>query len=344
MVGKVISLAPPILFEMGAMWGWFTRPSLLLFLVLHGYSTLFLIIVCRVRILTPGQRNLVILVIGLWAVVPLMGPIAASLLYLALQKQVAGRGHIVAALSETAESEDDFFRELSREVMKDREVDVKTDPNTGAEPAAVAVQPFLDVLKSKDFEAKKLTIMRLSYSSTSESIRLLKIAQKDSNYDIQYLATNALLAIESEWYTEIKTLERSVELDPSVTLQNDLVSSYLRVCGSGLFTRTIEHIYLKRALVHAQLCVQLRPKDAGFHTSLGKVYLYLDNYSQALECFERAVHLEPNVPGYRFWKAETLYFLQAYPSVEQECQTIAEHPNLHPKIAPIVKFWSSHAL
>jgi len=305
------------------------------FVLFHALSVaLFLMATLLAVKKNKTTINLHTFLFALWASLPILGALATVLSITLMSQRVHQRGSAIQTVMDNIEQEEELLREYSRLLIYGKE---------GSEREThVDTEPLGDLLRSDDFETKKKVISQFRHSGTREAIHLLKTAQADSDYDVQYLSTAALSSIEQEWHDEIKNLGHEISLAPKdIRLRNEIVSSYMRIFGSNLFPETVERIHFAQALEHVTVSLAVRRNDPDMLVQLGKIKLALGKYQEAKEAFSSALGLRPEVSAYRFWRAEASYFLHDYDTLREDCKILSEREDLHPKLLPVVQFWGA---
>ncbi len=92
-----------------------------------------------------------------------------------------------------------------------------------------------------------------------------------------------------EWEDAIHCYQQALELDPNCwEAQRNLEMNYLQQAWQQHASGNI-----KAAIAGYQRVLSLDPRSVDAHHNLGLVYLRQKRYTEALQCFERAVELEP---------------------------------------------------
>lgn len=161
--------------------------------------------------------------------------------------------------------------------------------------AVIAVDPG-------NIEAKRRLALALQHfdNSSDEAERLVKEVVAAAPNDLQaWLQLGALFANLDNRYKDAEAaFARALGIDPSSPSALHNYGLLKRFQGDLVEAEK----YLKKA------CSE-HPNEADFAFSLGSCYLFIEDIEKALECFGRAIELNPKKKSYRVYKAFALFHL-----------------------------------
>lgn len=307
------------------------------FLAWHGASSYLLVLCLFLKFRQKEINNLPIAITVFWTFFPIIGALFCIPIYITLKNKLSPSRETIDSITESMESEDRLFRDISMHLI------AESQDQSPKQKAAENTQPFIDILQSGDLETKKRVVSYLRALKSTKAIGLLKIAQRDPQYDIQFLSTVALNAIEDNWHDQIRSLTKEIQANPEdVALRNEITSTYMLLFNSGLVPVAVAKIYLSHALEHIVMSLQFDPSQADILIQLGKIHLFLDNHSKALRSFDKALKINPNHPQYQFWRAEALFGLRRYGEVREICAKLDTVP-FATKSQEILEYWRASA-
>lgn len=312
----------------------FTKDEGALFSISHLLSTASVLLLTHTFWLEGRQKNLSLLASSLWGCFPFFGALLGPVLALALKLRELRATSAVVDIREAWEIDDEQARKLALDLMHYRRSSKHDD-----RLAKLTQEPLSDVLRTGDIVAKKKILSWLRFVREPWGVRLLKMCQKDREYEMRYLASRALSAIEQEWYDEIRSLDRRVDAEPDrIELREEIVALYLSFYASGVLSRRIGKILLKRALSHVKQGLALATGNAKLHTFMGDLSVAVSEPEAALQAYERALELNPGAKDLRGKRAEALYYLNRFEEVQGVCQTIADSVPMSPG-DECVRYW-----
>ncbi len=185
------------------------------------------------------------------------------------------------------------------------------------------IEPFKDILMSKNTALKIGAIHKLSKLPTRESVQLLQTALKDEEADVKLMTTKALSIIEETLYEEISILEGNVKQNSKdMKLRTRLGNAYLRYANLGILDPLTQRYYFQKTIYEFLILLQQNPKDTQTLLLIGKMFLKLPNYQKAIEFFKHASRLEPDNPDIHMYLCEAYMGLKDFKSVREECLLI----------------------
>ena len=284
------------------------------------------------------ERNSALLGFVLWCCFPVLGIIGVPWLLWAVRPRGASGAGVMRDLLDIFDSDDEFIRALSLEVLG-----AKGQGEDGSSLSKMTREPLADVLRSGEISRKKKILSWLRFVREPWSIRLLKQSQADAQYEMQYLASRALSAMEQEWHDEIKIIAKRIEEEPTrVELRVQIVKLYALLYESGILSGKIGKILLRRALGYALIGLELDPRNIPLLMHVGDIHVSLGNYSEALRAYSSAAEINPNSAECRMKKAEALYYLSRFHEVSAECRSLTASSNPIPQETS-ARHWGGNA-
>lgn len=323
--------------EWNAAHHWFGEATPWPFLGWHGLSVGFLLLAVIPVLLKTRQQNLALYVSSLWIFFPVFGVLPALFMVVRLRDGEVPAEETMEVLNELMQEETLFFKDLAFNVQAKKYVETTDHEKV----MRGIVEPVADVLKSQDFEAKKKVISQLRAERTGPAIRLLKMAQKDPLYEFQYLATVALTAIEQDYIEEIQQLEREIEAAPkSLEPRIEIIRVYYSMISTGVVSGKITAVFLNQAEEQIQKAYELFPENPTLLLEMGKIDLVKGEYEKAKETLKQAILFDEDNAQYRFWYAQTLYYLDDHTGVRAQMEKLAESPSWSMDMMPYIEYWS----
>lgn len=329
----------PLLFFMGvaaeiyAAYYFTTGESVWVFLFFHLISSLAFFTYLCVNLSYFPFRNLVLFYSLFWLFAPMFGALNVMIMMLIKLENLTPNKTLLSELESAGEMGDKVFKELSMGVTD--VIKVRSDDSR--------MSHYTDILESDDLNMKRLIIGRLRAAPNRDSVRLLRVAQKDKAYSIKYLTTLAINSIELDWREKIKQLEEQINLEPrSQRLRCEIVFSILNLHESGLLTSQQSKIYLKTAFEHAEYGLSLDRSSGEMLLLLGRVQLLLGKSNEARASFEAAIAINPGQLNLKGWLAEALYDLQEYDELKSLCEEIGDFIPEDSLLRSSVGYWSRY--
>jgi len=191
------------------------------------------------------------------------------------------------------------------------------------------VEPLSEVIFG-DYELplKINAIDRLSQISNRESIRLLKHSLEVSDYEIRYFANGALEKLEKKFFEKIEEVsDRILEYPENTKLYNKRADLYLEVHRLGLLDKSIEVVYLERALIDYMTSLSLDGTESYLYTRIIEVNLRLQRLDDLLELAKIALGSNINDKDkgkILFYQAEANFIAGNFSAAKECCSKVEE--------------------
>lgn len=155
------------------------------------------------------------------------------------------------------------------------------------------IEPYLDIFNGKNDDLKIDACIKLSYAKDKSSITLLKIALYDNEYDVRYMANNALGKIEKTFMLELEQVSNLIIKHPLVT-DNYLLRAeiYSQLASSGILDETVAEYFLKKALDDLNYVLLNHPENHFVYLKLAYIFTQLKKYEELLTLTNKALLLD----------------------------------------------------
>lgn len=252
------------------------------------------------------------------------------------------RGRALQEFYDTQAADERFFQERSLELLAKSYSEIFAKDALSSEN--MSLQSLSDLIRGGSKSVKREVIGRLKRRFSRDSVVLLRVAQRDPDYEICYLATQALAYFEKRWLNEVKLLSSYPDVaKPSPQELYNLIESLMIAYRTGLMDPevTYSHIQIGRKLMQA--AVESNPDNTYYWRQLGKIHLQENLLEKAIFCFDQAMVFAPDWFNGWFWKAEAYFMQSDFPGVKRCCQELVRRcggsDKLPDEIREQVLFW-----
>ncbi len=153
-------------------------------------------------------------------------------------------------------------------------------------------EPYMDILYMGSNQLKKGVIAKLANQHDAHSIELLRLAQNDNAYEIQFLATTAIQKIEDAFNEKLSVIEKQIEKDPSnprlLEQQGDIYSDFNKL---GILDEGSNQGLLEKALFAYLIAMQSDARNPYLAKKLCHLYEVMQNYTAAVDLATTALDL-----------------------------------------------------
>jgi len=145
--------------------------------------------------------------------------------------------------------EDNFYLKDFESSILQIQNNLLSQKSSKADTDVSRLEPYLDIFNGNNTDLKIDACIKLSYAKDKSSIELLKIALQDEQYDVRYMANNALDKIEKKFMLELEQVSGLITKHPLIT-DNYLLRSeiYSQLASSGILDETVTDYFLNKAL------------------------------------------------------------------------------------------------
>ncbi len=205
------------------------------------------------------------------------------------------------------------------------------------------LEPYLDIFNGNNPELKIDACIKLSYAKDKSSIELLKIALQDDQYDVRYMANNALDKIEKKFMLELEQVSGLISKHPLVT-DNYLLRSeiYSQLASSGILDETVTDYFLNKALADLNYVLMYHPENHFVFLKLAYIFTQQEKYEELLDLSHKALQLnvEDNEKNkILFFAAEAAFALRDFDQLQSFISQLNLKKVKYNKILVSSLFW-----
>lgn len=205
------------------------------------------------------------------------------------------------------------------------------------------IRPYLDILRTKNTDLKVDICIKLSRNRDFASIKLLKVALTDTDYEVRYMANNALGMIEKEFLVELEKLTNLINKFPT-EMGNHIKRAeiYLDMNQCGILDESLCEFFLSKARSDLQVVLLNQAFNPFLYIKLAYIYNELGEYKNLVTLTEKAILFD--VPANEknkliFFAVEGYFKLRNFKRVEELINTINLGDVKYGKISETVLFW-----
>lgn len=240
-------------------------------------------------------------------------------------------------------SEDDLDISLDEESVLELEENIDDDANRFIRQR-LDVESFSDILRGDNFNLKRSVIEILAHKDNKDSIKLLKIALKDSEPEIRFHASAGLRKVGETFQKRIFALQEEYNLDTNNFEINLLLAKeYFSFCRSRLVDVSTQKFYLNRGLESIIRALKLKPDDVNALLVHGKIKIEMEDYQDAVTQLNKAHSLDKSNWDVLIWRCEANFYLGKFDKIKKDCQTVANLKPVWDRIGNVTNYWMKHA-
>ena len=205
------------------------------------------------------------------------------------------------------------------------------------------IQPYLDIFNGRNVDLKIDACIKLSSFDDPSSVKLLKVALQDDQYDVRYMANNALDKIEKKFMLELEQLSKLIAKYPE-TIENYLSRSevYSQLYSTGILDQTISKFFLTKSLKDLQFVRTHQPENFFVYMKLAHIHTQLGQFEELLNIADTALSLnidENEANKMLFFRAEALFALRKFEMLTQTVKLINLKKVKYEKILNSSIYW-----
>jgi len=205
------------------------------------------------------------------------------------------------------------------------------------------LEPYLDIFNGNNSDLKIDACIKLSYAKDKSSIELLNIALQDEQYDVRYMANNALGKIEKAFMLELEQVSSLISKHPLVT-DNYLLRSeiYSQLASSGILDETVTEDFLNKAFADLSYVLADHPENHFVYLKLAYILTQQGKYEELLALSNKALQLnvEDNEKNkILFFAAEAAFALREFTILQQYISQLNLKKVKYNKILVSSLFW-----
>lgn len=239
--------------------------------------------------------------------------------------------------------EENFYLKDFESSILQIENNIQKRKDSNPEKEASRIEPYLDIFNGNNTDLKIDACIKLSYAKDKNSIELLKIALQDEQYDVRYMANNALDKIEKTFMLELEQVSRLIDRHPLVT-DNYLLRSeiYSHLASSGILDETVTDFFLDKALSDLSYVLAEHPENHFVYLKLAYIYTQKGNYKELLKLSVEALSLDLDVNERNkilFFAAEAAFALRDFKLLQEYISKLDLKKVKYNKILVSSLFW-----
>lgn len=208
---------------------------------------------------------------------------------------------------------------------------------------AIRIQPYIDILLGHDTDIKLSVCIKITQFQTAQSIYLLKMALQDKEYEVRYMANNAIENIEKKLIDKIELLSSNIEKFPNMhSYYKERAYTYLTIFNLNILDTFIGKMFLERALNDLRHVILNEPEHFHTYINIAQIYTYLDMNNEVITLVEKALKLDMGDE----YKTKLLYYrCEAYFKLKRLDLIIEDSKNIDisfmdfQKVKDSVSFW-----
>lgn len=207
------------------------------------------------------------------------------------------------------------------------------------------ILPFREILDGTNRDLKISAIDKLSRLESRESIKVLKEALLEDEYEVRYFANNALGKIEKRLLEKIETLSEEIRLQGELTQSlNSRGGLYLDIYMLDILDSEMGKLFLERALNDFLLSLSMDASQKEIFSKIVQTNLFLKEYQEVIQFSKDALKFELSSTqkcGILFYMAEAYYELGLYHELSESCKEIKNLNPKYEKINQVANWWAN---
>ena len=239
--------------------------------------------------------------------------------------------------------EDNFYLKDFESSILQIQNNLLSQKSSKADTDVSRLEPYLDIFNGNNTDLKIDACIKLSYAKDKSSIELLKIALQDEQYDVRYMANNALDKIEKKFMLELEQVSGLITKHPLIT-DNYLLRSeiYSQLASSGILDETVTDYFLNKALSDLNYVLAYHPKNHFVYLKLAYIFTQQNKYEELLAITNKALQLEVDDNEKNkilFFAAEAAFALRDFGLLQQFISQLNLKKVKYNKILVSSLFW-----
>jgi hypothetical protein len=207
------------------------------------------------------------------------------------------------------------------------------------------IQPYIDVILGDNTDMKVNACIKLSNFETTDSVKLLKKALQDKNYEVRYMANNALGQLEQNLLNIIDLLNENIKKHPATfDYYKERAINYIKIYRLGILDSSISKNFLKRAMEDLEFLVERNLKDHSIYLQLANVYINLEMNIELINFNKRFIDKitdEQIVQKMYFYEIEALFKEKRFNELITKSKQMSTKKIEFPFIKDITHYWAS---
>jgi len=207
------------------------------------------------------------------------------------------------------------------------------------------IQPYIDIILGDNTDMKVNACIMLSRFETTDSVKLLKKALQDENYEVRYMANNALGQLEQNLLNIIDLLNENIKKHPAtLDYYKERAINYINIHRLGILDVSISKTFLIRAMDDLEFLVERNLKDHTIYLQLANVYINLDMNIELINFNKRFIHTiddEHIVQKMYFYEIEALFKEKRFNDLINKSKQMSTKKIEFNFIKDITLYWAS---
>lgn len=208
---------------------------------------------------------------------------------------------------------------------------------------SIQIQPYIDIFLGNNTDLKISACIKLSDFQNVQSVYLLKTALQDKEYEVRYMANNALENIEKKLIDKIDLLTDNIEKFPNlITYYKERAYTYLTIFNLNILDKYIGKMFLKRALDDLRHVVKYEPDNFHTYLNIAQVYTYLNMNEELILLVDKALKLditEEHKSKLRYYRCEANFNKRNIGAVIKDSMNIDISYLDFDKVKESVNYW-----
>lgn len=208
---------------------------------------------------------------------------------------------------------------------------------------SIQIQPYIDILLGHDTDMKISACIKLSQFQTFQTVYLLKMALQDKEYEVRYMANNALTGIEKKLIDKIDILTDNINKFPHLyTYYKERAYTYLTIYKLNILDNYIGKMFLERALNDLRVVISNEPDNFNTYTSIAEVYTHLDMNDEVITLVNKSLLLDisgEHKTKLLYYRCEAYFKQKRFDLIVQDSLNLDSKYMDFKKIKESVIFW-----
>jgi len=207
------------------------------------------------------------------------------------------------------------------------------------------IQPYVDIFLGKNVDMKVNACIKLSSFETTQAVSLLRKALQDKDYEVRYMANNALGTLEQNLLSIIDLLNENIKKHPAnLDYYKERAINYIKIYKLNILDTTISILFLKRALEDLEFLVERNVDDYSIYLQLCNAYINLDMNTEVIN-FCKRIDLSKlditTLEKIKFYEAESYFKLKDFKSLTTKSKDMNSDNINFEFIRNITEYWAN---
>jgi hypothetical protein len=208
---------------------------------------------------------------------------------------------------------------------------------------------LIDIFLGSNTDLKISACIKLSQFTNESSVKLLKLALQDQEYEVRYMANNALGSIEKKLIDKVDLLTENINKFPNISGNyKERAFTYISIYQLNILEETIGELFLRRALDDLMYLLKSSPEAHHTYLTIIQVFTYLNMNDEVIDLADEALKQpdlnEEHLSKLLFFKAEALYNKKDFNNVVRIIKDINPKYLSYEKVQDSLAFWKEVSL